>query len=256
MVGHTPRPIDGLQWPEQLEGPGQWQGRGRIQPAQLLPLARPPGRQLKSQRQGIGVQNLRWIEGGAAILLGGAPKPHAEARTQPPGPAPPLLNAGQAGGDRHQAIHPRGGVEASQTAEAAINHQAHAGQGEGALGDGAGQHHLPLLMAGGANGLGLGPQGELGMEGHALQALSPWSGRDGASRGLDLTLTREKHQSRLPGRPIRQPPALQRPRHLPLQGLPRARGLVLHLHRVGAPHGGEHAGPIEGRRQGLKIQGG
>ena len=187
---------------------------------------------MQGQWQGIGLQQFGLIKAGATLLFGWAPQADAATGAQAARPPSPLLGAGQAGWHGDQAIHAAVGIEAGAAAETAVDHQGYPFDGERALGDRGGQHNLALRALGWGDGLALGCQGQVAVEGHPLDRRPPVAGRDGPFAGLDLPQTRQKHQHRFVACAVVKPVLLQGPQYLPLQPLVRAGALVLNRHRV------------------------
>ena len=154
--------------------------------------------QLQGQGQGIYLQQLRWIEGGTALLFSGRPEAQAATWPQAPGPAGPLLSAGLAGGHGDEAIKSASRIEAVAAAQTTVEHQGYPGQREGTLSDGSGEHHLARGAAGRANSAALGLQGQVAVQGNALHApragLAPVGGGDRPAAVLDLPQPREENQ--------------------------------------------------------------
>ena len=211
---------------------------------------------MQGEWQGIDLQQLGGIKAGSALLLRRTPEPQAAPRPQPAGPSGPLFGAGQAGGHGDQPIHAALGIKAGAAAQAAIDHQPHPGQGEGAFGDRGGQYHLALGGWGGGNGLALGGQGQVAVEGHTVDRRPPVRGANGPQAGLDFPLARQKHQHGFMVDALVEPVLLQGPQHELVQPFPLPGAQVVHGHRVAAAFALEHLGVRQLGRQGGQIQGG
>ena len=102
----------------------------------------------EAERGQFGLQDLRPVEGGQAAMQRLGPEADRHARPFPPG-APGALfggRAGEAGGD--EAGEAGAGVEPGGAAEAAVDDDAHAGDGQRGLGDRGRQHHPPRAARG------------------------------------------------------------------------------------------------------------
>ena len=91
----------------------------------------------------LGLQDFRPVEGGEAPVLGRGPEADRDARRLAARAAGTLLGAGagDAGGD--QPGETGAGVEPGRSAEAAVDDDAHPGNGQGGLGDCGREHHPP-----------------------------------------------------------------------------------------------------------------
>ena len=83
--------------------------------------------------------------GGKPAMQRRGPQPDRDARRLAPGPAGPLLGGGAGNPQRRQPRQAGGRIEPRRPAPAAIDHDAHAGDGQRGLGDRCRQHHPPPL---------------------------------------------------------------------------------------------------------------
>ena len=229
-------------------------GRRRVDPGELLPQTRPPGGQLQADRQGIHLQQFGGVIGGAALLLRCRPQPQATPRGQATGPTAALLGTGLTGGHGDQAIHAGGRIKAVAAAEAAVDHQPHPGDGQGAFGNGRGQHDLAGSLAGRCHRLQLGLQVQLAMQKRQLRLLAPGRGLNGPLGRLQFPLPRQENQHGFGRAALVEPVGLQGPHHLPFQPFVRATHLVLHCHRPAPPLALDHLSSIQPRCQWGQIE--
>ena len=111
-------------------------------------------------------------------------------------------------------------------------------------------------MLGRADGAALGRQGQVAVQGHAVDRLPPAGGSDGPAAGLDLPQARQEHQHGFALAPLLEPVLLESAHHLLLQPLIGPGRLVADRHRVAAALAAEHGGPRELLGQGGQVEGG
>ena len=120
---------------------GQRGGGRRRQPGQGG-VARAPQRQFERQRRQVGVEDLGRREGQQAALRLLGPQAIADAGFEAAGAAAALVGRGLAHPHRLQPRHARARREARHPHQPAIDHDAHALDGEAGLGDRGRQHDL------------------------------------------------------------------------------------------------------------------
>ena len=233
----------------QQVGLGRW-----LKPGERLAQAGTPFGELKHQRSRIGLHH-RWrVEGGAALLLRRAPEPQGATGAQAAGSAGALLGTRQAGGHCDQALHAAHRIEAAAAAEPAVDHEAHAFDGERAFGNGGGQHHLAGGASGAADDLALFGQRQIAVQQAELHVVRPAGAGDGLLAEPQLPLAGQEHQHGFIRLSSIEPVGFQGAHHLGLERLPLPWRLVADAHRVAAAFAGEQRGFRQLLHQGLQVE--
>ncbi len=161
--------VQRLQVGQQVARLSQRTGRRRVEPSQRRGVGHAPLRQFQRQRRQVGVEHFRVPMRPKSLLGGFVPQPVADARSQPPGPAGPLL--GGIGGypDGFQSGQAAARIEARDAGPAGIDHDADPFDGQAGLGDGRGEHDLAPAVGIGLNGPLLVGVGQIAVQRHYQQ---------------------------------------------------------------------------------------
>ena len=249
--GDPPGAVQRIQLRQQRARRGHGAGGRRVQPGERV-RRRPPGGEVEGEARQLLLQDRRPVLRRQAAVQRLRPQPDRNTRRGAAGAAGALLGGGLADPHGDEARQAGGGIEPRRPAEAAIDHDPHAGDGEGRLGDRGRQHHL-------APRAGVERQVLLGRRHLAMQradiGLDPGEPLGGAAdlapagqEGEDIAFVRLQRNADRPGHRLRQVARV----------LDVARA-VLDAHRVGAAEAGDGRGvrqrPIaHQRREGAAIQ--
>ncbi len=131
--------FDRAEQVEQLDRGAPGAGRGRVGEAQCLRRRTPRG-ELERQPAEVDGEDLGRSVRRAGAVLDLRPQPVAHAGLGAAGPSGPLV--GRVAADRHRGEprHPGADIEARRTREPAVDHDAHAVDGQRRLGDVGGEH--------------------------------------------------------------------------------------------------------------------
>ena len=213
-----------------------------IQPGECITQPCAPSRQLHHHRLGVRQQQFRWAEAGASLLLGWRPQPDAATRSLASRPAASLIRTRKAGGNGLEALHAGVWIEAQLPAQAAVDHQAHAVNGDRAFGNSTGQHQLAVAVGRAAfQRIALALQRQLAMEGADLPVPEGIGVLQPFPAALDLCQSRQKHQHSTAFREIKAM-GLHGTEHLLRKRFVRPRGLVKGVDWVGSSFAGQHRG--------------
>ena len=157
------RPIERAEIEQQRARRGERGSGRRRQPGQGG-VARAPQRQLERQRRQVGVEDLGRREGQQAALRLLGPQAKADAGFEAAGAAAALVGRGLAHPHRLQPRHARARREARHPHQPAIDHDAHAFDGEAGLGDRGRQHDLAPSGGRGRDGAVLVGRREVAIE--------------------------------------------------------------------------------------------
>ena len=105
-----------------------------------------------------------------------------------------MLGTGLAGGHGDQAVHAACRVIAAAAAQAAVDDQADAFNGERTFGNTGRQHQLAAAAAGRSDGAPLFGERQMAVQRNDLELAGPAGGRKGLGGGRDLPLTGQKNQ--------------------------------------------------------------
>ena len=153
-----------------------------------------------------------------------------------------MIRTRKAGGHGLETLHAGVRIEAQLPAEAAVDHQAHAVNGDRAFGNATGQHQLAVAVGRAAfQRIALALQGQLAMEGADLPVPEGIGVLQPFPAALDLCQSRQKHQHSTACREI-ESMGLDSAEHLLRQRFVRPRRLVQGVDRVGPSFAGQHRG--------------
>ena len=157
---------------------------GRIQPMQVEPPRRAPDRGLEDQGRKLRASELGF--GSQGQSLRGRPGAQAEARSEAPRPAPPLVGAvlGFPLGD--EAIQPDPRLEARQPRQSRVDHRPDAGKGQARLGHRCGEDGARRSLGRGREESALFLEGKRAVENEGLGSAAPGAERPRRARGPEL----------------------------------------------------------------------
>ena len=170
-------PVECVEPLQQVAGGGQRTGGRRIDEAQGIAA---PGRQLKRKRGQLDLRDFRTPLRFQPLRL--RPQAIRETFRNATGAARALV--GGCLRDRHH-IQPREAavrIEARLACEPAVDHHAHARQGDRRFRDIGRQHHAATAIGGGLQHAGLLFDGELAVEGEDFDVAAPFSLREKVAR--------------------------------------------------------------------------